>query len=72
MSEKETPRKGPATSEFWLTLVTSLFGLAIMAGWINPEGISTLDKIAGVALAALTSMGYSISRGISKAGETNK
>jgi len=71
MSVKET-RRGPSTSEFWLTLVASLFGLAIMAGWVNPEGVSTVDKISGVALAALASMGYAVSRGLAKAGENKK
>ena len=68
MSAKQN-RRGPSTSEFWLTLVTSLFGIAIMAGWINPEGASTVDKISGVVLAALASMGYAVSRGLAKAGE---
>jgi len=37
-----------------------------MAGVIDPEGASTGDKIAGLAIAALASMGYSISRGLAK------
>jgi len=72
MADQKNNRRGPSTSEFWLTLVASVFGLAIMAGWINPEGVSTLDKVSGVALAALASMGYAVSRGLAKNGENKK
>jgi hypothetical protein len=40
-----------------------------MAGWINPEGVSTVDKLAGLAVAALASLGYSVSRGLAKSGK---
>jgi len=72
MADPKNNRRGPSTSEFWLTLVASLFGLSIMAGWINPEGVSTLDKVSGVALAALASAGYAVSRGLAKNGENKK
>lgn len=60
------PRRGIRSTEFWLAAVTSLLSLLIMAGVIDPEGASTGDKIAGLAIAALASMGYSISRGLAK------
>ena len=62
-------RRGPRTSEFWLTLGASVLGLCVMAGWINPEGVGTVDKLAGLAVAALASLGYSLSRGLAKRGE---
>jgi len=67
--ENENARRGPRTSEFWLTLAASVIGLCIMAGWINPEGVGTVDKLAGLACAALASLGYSVSRGLAKQGE---
>ncbi len=44
----------------------ALIGLAVMAGWINPEGVSTIDKISGMAMAGLAALGYQVSRGLAK------
>ena len=64
---KPTPvRRGIRSTEFWLAAITSLISLLILAGVIDPEGASTGDKVAGLAIAALASMGYSISRGLAK------
>ena len=60
-------RRGIRSTEFWLAAITSLISLLVLAGVIDPEGASTGDKIAGLAIAALASMGYSISRGLAKA-----
>ena len=59
-------RRGPKTSEWWLALAASIIGLAVMAGWVTPEGVSAMDKFAGLACAALASFGYSVSRGLAK------
>ncbi len=59
-------RRGIRSTEFWLAAVTSLISLLVIAGVIDPEGASTGDKIAGLAVAALASMGYSVSRGLAK------
>ena len=59
-------RRGIRSTEFWLAVVTSLISLLVIAGVIDPEGASTGDKIAGLAVAALASMGYSVSRGLAK------
>lgn len=66
---KNQSRRGPKTTEFWLTAAASVLGLCLMAGWINPEGVSTIDKLSGLAVAALASLGYSVSRGLAKSGE---
>lgn len=69
-------RRGIHSTEFWLAFLTSAISLAVMAGVIDPaEGTSTADKIASLVVAALASMGYSISRGLakqSKAPEDNE
>ncbi len=64
-------RRGIRSTEFWLAAVTSLISLLVLAGVIDPEGASTGDKIAGLAVAALASMGYSISRGLAKSKATD-
>ena len=66
LDETQKNPRGVRTSEWWLTLACSLIGLGVMAGWINPEGVSTVDKLAGMAMAALAALGYQVGRGISK------
>ena len=66
LDETQKNARGIRTSEWWLTLVTAVIGLAIMAGWVNPEGVSTVDKIAGMAMAGLAALGYQVSRGLAK------
>ena len=65
-TELKPIRRGIRSTEFWLAAITSLISLLVLAGVIDPEGASTGDKIAGLAIAALASMGYSISRGLAK------
>lgn len=60
-------KPGYKTTEFWLTLVASLVGLALASGLIPVE--SEMFKIVGLAGSVLTSMGYQVSRGTAKAGE---
>ena len=65
-NQEKGPKKGLRSTEFWLAAATSLLSLLIMAGVIDLEGATTVDKIAGLAAAALASMGYSLSRGLAK------
>ena len=60
------PRRGIRSTEFWLAAATSILSLLVLGGVIDLEGASTLDKVAGLAAAALASVGYSVSRGIAK------
>lgn len=69
LDENQKNPRGIRTSEWWLTLVCSILGLAVMAGWINPEGVSAVDKIAGMAMAALAALGYQVSRGMAKSAK---
>ena len=57
-------KSGYKTTEFWLTVVATILGLLFASGVIS-EG-SEVDKILGMAATILTSMGYSISRGLAK------
>ncbi|MAF44285.1 MAG: hypothetical protein CMI54_09025 [Parcubacteria group bacterium] len=68
MAQKKTEKnpRGIRTSEFWLTALTSLVGLLIMAGVVNPEGAGTSNQVTGFVVAALASVGYTVSRGIIK------
>ena len=58
---------GWRSTEFVLSALTALLGIAIAGGLINPEGVSAVDKVAGLACAALAALGYSVSRGKVKA-----
>ena len=67
MATKKTQnRTGIRTTEFWLTATTSLVGLLIMSGIVTPEGAGTANQITGFIVAALASLGYTVSRGIVK------
>lgn len=60
---KET-KPGYKTTEFWLSTIAVLIGLAYGSGLVS-EG-SQADKIVGFIAAALASLGYSVSRGLAK------
>jgi len=66
-SALEPVKPGWRTTEFILSTLTALLGIAIAGGFIDLEGVSALDKIAGLAAAALAALGYSVSRGKVKA-----
>ena len=53
-------KPGYKTTEFWLAAVAQLIGLVLASGIIAPE--SSWDRIAGLATAALATMGYSAAR----------
>jgi len=59
-------KPGWKTTEFWLSAAVSLIGLLMASGVIEPGG--AWDKIVGLASAALSSLGYSASRGQVKSG----
>jgi hypothetical protein len=65
-----TPKPGKPgwrTSEFWLTSAALMIGTLYASGAIAPEGTSGIAKIIAFAAAALTTAGYTISRGMAKA-----
>lgn len=62
-------KPGWKTTEFWLTSAASLIGLLYGSGAIGSG--STLATILGFATAALTSLGYTVSRGQVKASSVS-
>jgi hypothetical protein len=64
MSDEKEVKPGYKTTEFWLSTVAVLIGLAYGSGIIS-DG-SQADKIVGFIAAALSSLGYSVSRGLAK------
>ena len=69
----ELVKPGPKTTEFWVTLVTVLAGLALTMGWLKPEmaqeaaeWADLVSQVTGALLAALATAGYAISRGMAK------
>ena len=62
-----TKVRGIRTSEFWLALLTSGISLGILAGWIQIDGATTVDKVATMVVMALSSLGYTVGRSWTKA-----
>jgi hypothetical protein len=58
-------KPGWQTTEFWLALAAKLLGTLLATGVIGDGTVAM--RIAGVASAVLTSLGYSVSRAIVKA-----
>jgi len=61
-------KPGYKTTEFWLTAAASIIGLLFASGIIPTD--SAIDKMLGMAVVALGTLGYSVSRGIAKSGGT--
>ncbi len=55
---KEKP--GYKTSEFWLTFLAMILGVLMASGAIGPDNI--VSEIAGMAVLALSKLGYTASR----------
>lgn len=58
-------KPGYATTEFWLTALTSLIGILLASGIVHPG--TPFDKAIGFIVTALAGMGYTVSRGMVKA-----
>lgn len=65
MSDTAPHKPGYRTTEFWLSVASSVLG-ALFASGVLSDG-STAAKIAGLAAAALGAAGYSVSRAVVKA-----
>jgi hypothetical protein len=60
-------KQGYKSTEFWLAAGATICGLLYASGVISPEGASGLEKAVAFIAAALSSLGYSASRGKVKA-----
>ena len=65
MSKPKKP--GYKTTEFWLSLAALVLGALLASGAIGEDSGS--GKILAFAASALTALGYSVSRGMTKKGE---
>ncbi len=61
-------KPGYKTTEFWLSVAASIVGLVAASGLFPAEG--DIGKIVGMAVVALSSLGYSSSRAQAKAAES--
>ena len=62
-------KPGYKTTEFWLSSVAMLIGLAYGSGLIAEAGTSGIEKSVAFVAAALAALGYSNSRATTKAAE---
>ena len=63
--EKKQTKPGYKSTEFWLASIATLCGILYASGIISPD--SSGDKVLGLVTGVLASLGYSISRGMTKA-----
>ena len=61
-------KPGWKTTEFWIAVVVSACSLLWGADILDPEASGTANKVFGFVVAALSSLGYSVSRGMAKKG----
>jgi predicted RNA-binding protein associated with RNAse of E/G family len=63
-------KSGTKTSEFYVTVLVSVLGVAVSCGLITPEQssatVASATQIAGAIVTAAAAFGYNISRGIAK------
>ena len=60
----ETVKPGYKTTEFWVTVATTLWGIVMASGFIPAD--NSIVKIVGAIIAAVAPSAYSVSRGIAK------
>jgi len=56
-------KPGYLTSEFWITILSSVSGILVALEVVSVE---QLDSVWGIVMAIGSGLGYSISRGIAK------
>ena len=61
-------KPGWKTTEWWLTVVVTVASLLWGADVLDPDGLGTANKVFGFVVAALTGIGYTVSRGLAKKG----
>ena len=66
MAVKKEVKPGWKTTEFWITVVVAASSLLWGANVLDPEGAGTANKVFGFVVAALGTVGYTVSRGLAK------
>jgi len=65
-------KEGYKTTEFWVTLVTSIVGLLVLLGIITPdkstEIVTLTQQIIASVMIIVPQIGYILSRGKAKSG----
>lgn len=57
-------KPGWKTTEFYFSKLAALLSMAYALGWIGDAG--TVGRVAAIAAFALTTFGYTVSRGMAK------
>ena len=60
MADEQAPKPGYKTTEFWITVVVTLAGLAMASGYIQAG--SNWDRAIGLVMSTLAALGYSKNR----------
>lgn len=73
-SKKDGIKPGWQSTEFILSTLVALLGIAVAGGFVDLDnGATAVDKVAGLIASALAALGYSLSRGrVKAAAEENK
>jgi len=65
-----TIKSGVKTTEFWVSLATSIFGVLVTLGYFSADQatdlVNTVQQFAGAVITAVTAASYGISRGLAK------
>ena len=65
-------KPGYKTTEFWLSLVGALTGIAVLLGYLTPEESDTLNSnitsVIGGVLTVISTVGYALARAKTKTG----
>ena len=70
MAVKNEVKPGWKTTEFWLTVVVALGSLLWGADVLDPDAAGTANKVFGLVVSGLAAVGYTVSRGLAKKGQS--
>jgi type IV secretory pathway VirB2 component (pilin) len=68
----EKVKSGIKTTEFALTLLAAILGCVIATGVVSVDGSGQWDRIVGVLVALVSSLGYTVGRSKVKAAAADK
>ncbi len=72
---EETTKPGYKTTEFWLSLIGALTGIAVLLGFVTPEESTqlntTITAAVGGVMSVISIVGYAITRAKTKTEGTD-